>query len=160
MTQYIPDLLLWLFVINHGIAFGAGLYEQRIILPQWFNRSSESGIRVNAAAMRNTDTGRRFWAFVTTVPLTLLALANLPVAWRAREPRHEWWLGAVLITLAERIATFAYFIPTALRLMRAEALPSARVAAMASQWMALNHVRAVLGLMGWLAALRALSLPG
>ena len=35
MVQYIPDILLWLFVINLGIAFGAGLYEQRIILPQW-----------------------------------------------------------------------------------------------------------------------------
>ena len=80
MAQYIPDLLLWLFVINHGIAFGAGLYEQRVILPQWFSRSSESGICVNSAAMRSTDTGRRFWTFVTTVPLTLLTLANLVAA--------------------------------------------------------------------------------
>ena len=160
MTQYAPDILLWLFVINHGIAFGAGLYEQRIVLPQWFSRSSESGIRVHSAAMRSTDTGRRFWAFVTTVPLTLLTLVNLPVAWQSQGPRHEWWLGAVVITLVERIATFAYFIPTALRLMRADALPSAQVAAMASQWMALNHVRAALALIGWLAALKALSLPG
>jgi hypothetical protein len=160
MAQHIPDILLWLFVVNHGIAFGAGLYEQRIVLPQWFSRSSESGIRVNSAAMRSTDTGRRFWAFVTTVPLTLLTLANLVVAWQSQGPRHEWWLGAVAITLAERIATFAYFIPTALRLMRAEALPSANVEAIASQWMALNHVRAALALIGWLAALRALSLPG
>lgn len=160
MAQYIPDILLWLFVVNHGIAFGAGLYEQRIILPQWFSRSSESGIRVDSAAMRNTDAGLKFWAFVTTGPLTLLTLANLVVAWQSQGPRHEWWLGAAVITLIERIATFSYFIPTALRLMRAEALPPAKVEAMASQWMALNHVRAALALIGWLAALRALSLPG
>ena len=159
MAQYIPDILLWLFVINHGIAFGAGLYEQRIVLPQWFSRS-ESGIRVHSAAMRSTDTGRRFWAFVTTVPLTLLTLANLAVAWQSQGPRREWWLGAAVITLVERIATFSYFIPTALRLMRAESFPSAKVEAMAWQWMALNHVRAALALIGWLAALRALSLPG
>jgi hypothetical protein len=160
MAQYIPETFLWLFVINHGIAFGAGLYEQRIILPQWFNASSESGIRVDGAAMRSTDTGRRFWAFVTTVPLTLLTLANLVVAWQSQEPRHDWWLGAAVITLVERVATFSYFIPTALRLMRAEALPSAKVEALASQWMALNRVRAALALIGWLLALRALSLPG
>ncbi len=160
MAQYIPDILLWLFVINHGIAFGAGLYEQRIILPQWFSRSSESGIRVNSAAMRSTDTGRTFWAFVTTIPLTLLTLANLVAAWQSQGPRHGWWLGAVVVTLVERIATFSYFIPTAVRLMRAEALPSAKVEAMASRWMRLNHVRAALALTGWLAALRALSLPG
>lgn len=160
MTQYIPPILLWLFVINHGIAFGAGLYEQRIVLPQWFSRSSESGIRVNSAAMRSTDTGRRFRAFVTTGPLSPLTLANLVVAWQSQGPRHDWWFGAVVITLVERIATLSYFIPTALRLMRAEALPSPKVDAMASRWMALNHVRAGLALIAWLAALRALSLPG
>ena len=160
MAQYIPDILLWLFVINHGIAFGAGLYEQRVILPQWFSRSSESGIRVNSAAMRSTDTGRRFWAFVTTVPLTLLTLASLAVAWQSRAPRREWWLGAAAITLVERIVTFSYFIPTAIRLMRAEALPLAKVEAMASLWMELNRVRTALALIGWLAALRALSLAG
>ena len=160
MAQYIPDILLWLFVINLGIAFGAGLYEQRVILPQWFSHSSGGRIRVNSAAMRSTDVGRRFWAFVTTVPLTLLTLANLVVAWQSQGPRREWWLGAALITLAERIATFSYFIPTALRLMRADALPSAKVEAMASHWIAFNYVRAALALIGWLAALRALSLPG
>ena len=114
MSQYLPDVLLWLFVINLGIAFGAGLYEQRIILPQWFTRSSESGIRVNSAAMRSIDTGRRFWAFVTTGPLTLVTLANLAVAWQSQGPRHDWWLGAAAIPLVERIATFSYFIPTAI----------------------------------------------
>lgn len=160
MIQYIPDILLWLFVINLGIAFGAGLYEQRLIVPQWFSRSSESGIRVNSAAMRSTDAGRRFWAFVTTIPLTLLTLANLVVAWQSQSARHDWWLGAAVITLVERVATFSYFIPTAVRLMRADSLPSAQVGVMASRWMALNHVRAALALIGWLAALRALSLPG
>lgn len=159
MTLNVPDILLWLFVLNLGIAFGAGLYEQRIILPQWFSRSSGSGIRVNSAAMREIDTGRRFWALVTTIPLTLLTLANLVVAWQSRGPRHDWWLGAAAITLAERIATFSYFIPTAIRLMRADADDSAKVEGMAARWIALNHVRAALGLIGWLAALRALSLP-
>jgi|RhiMethySRZTD1v2_1073278.scaffolds.fasta_scaffold701152_1 hypothetical protein len=158
MAQYIPEILLWLFVINHGIAFGAGLYEQRIVLPQWFIRSSESGVRVNSAAMRSTDVGRQFWAFVSTGPLTLLTLANLVVAWQSHGPRHDWWLGAAVITLVERIATFAYFIPTALRLMRADALPAPEAAGLASRWIALNHARAALALIGWLAALRALSL--
>jgi hypothetical protein len=27
--------LLWLFVINLGIAFGAGLYEHRIVVSRW-----------------------------------------------------------------------------------------------------------------------------
>jgi len=76
----IADIVLWLFVMNLGITFGAGLYEIRIILPQWFSVSPESGFRVNSEAMRRTDARLRFWAYVTTVPLTLLTLASLVVA--------------------------------------------------------------------------------
>src|SRR5713226_8129221 len=96
---HFPEILLWLFVINHGIAFGAGLYEQRIILPLWFERSAVGSIHVNSEAMRSTNTGRRFWGFVTTVPLTLLTLVNFPLAWQSAGTRREWWLGAALLTL-------------------------------------------------------------
>src|SRR4029453_2068412 len=34
-------LLLSLFIINLGIALGAGVYESRIVVPQWLKRSSE-----------------------------------------------------------------------------------------------------------------------
>ena len=141
------------------IAVGAGLYETRMAVPQWFSRSSGSGIQVNSEAMRRTDAGRRFWVYVTTVPLTLLTLASLSVAWQSHNPRHEWWLVAAVVTLAERIATLSYFIPRGLKLMRADTLPRARVEAMASQWVALNRLRVALAVIGWLAALKALSLP-
>jgi len=150
MAQYVPEILLWLFVINLGIAFGAGLYEQRIVLPQWFNSSSEPGLRVDSAAMRSADTGRRFWAFVSTGPLTLLTAGESGSSLGISRSKHGWWLGAVVTTLVERIATFSYFIPTAIRLMRAEALPPPNVGAMASQWMAVNpSVQLLLCLGGW-----------
>jgi hypothetical protein len=150
MPLAIPDLLLWLFVINLGVAFGAGLYEHRIVVPQWFVRSP-TGIRVDREAMLAVDTGRQFWAFVTTIPLTLLTLANLVVAWQSQSPRREWWLAAVAMTLVERVATFCYFIPNAVRMMRGTAGAST-----AAQWTAFNGVRLFLGLVGWLSAMRAL----
>lgn len=55
MRQYAAETLLWLFVINLGIAFGAGLYEKRVSVPQWFPASSEAGRRVNSEAMRQAD---------------------------------------------------------------------------------------------------------
>lgn len=55
--------------------------------------------------------------------------------------------------------TFFYFIPTALKLMRADPLAEPIVSGMATQWMTLNHVRSTFCLLGWLAALKALSLP-
>jgi hypothetical protein len=151
----VRTLLLWLFVINLGIAFGAGLYEHRIVTPDWL---SHDGVRThwNAEAARGDDTGVRFWAFVTTGPLTLLTLASLVVALKTSGSERGWWLTAVLVVLADRVLTFGYFIPTMVGLMNAPDSPASASTAM--RWMTLNYLRHALVLVGWLAALKAFSL--
>jgi len=150
MRKYLPKVLLWLFVINLGIALGAGLFESRVVVPQWENIPPQTW----------TQTGVLFWVYVTTVPLTLLTLANLVAAWLDQGPRRYWWLGAVAIIVVERIATFSYFIPTMLWLMNVEDLLQSEVNAALSQWLLLDYGRHVLTLAGWLAALKAFSLRG
>jgi hypothetical protein len=154
----VSRILLWLFVVNLGIAFGAGVYESRVVVPQWLAGSPASGYRWDAEAARRADTGRRFWVYVTTVPLTLLTLANGVAAWGAGGPLRGWWLGAVAAALADRLFTFAYFIPTMVRLVREGALPQAEAVATALQWVSLNHLRHALVLAAWLASLKALTL--
>jgi Domain of unknown function (DUF1772) len=149
MRKYVTEVLLWMFVIDLGIAFGAGIYEGRIVVPQWENTPPQTW----------PNTGLKFWAYVTTVPLTLITLASLVAAWRDQGPRRYWWLGALAITVAERSSTFSYFIPTMIRLMGTENLPEAEVKAALSQWRRLNYGRHALTLGAWLAALKALSLP-
>jgi hypothetical protein len=138
-----------MFVIDLGIAFGAGIYEGRVVVPQWEDSPPQTW----------PNTGLKFWVYVTTVPLTLLALASLVAAWRDQGPRRYWWLGALAITVAERSSTFSYFIPTMIRLIGTEDLSEAEVKAALSQWRRLNYGRHVLTLGAWLAALKALSLP-
>ena len=112
MQGRLGTTLLWLFVINLGIAFGAGLYEHRIVVGRWLTSAGESGAHWRADAARLDDTGRRFWAFVTTVPLTLLTFASLLAAWPGHGGFRIWWLASALATLGDRVLTFAYFIPT------------------------------------------------
>ena len=150
MRKYLPRVLLWLFVINLGTAFGAGIYESRVVVPRWQNIPPQTW----------PNTGLEFWVYVTTVPLTLLTLANLVAAWLDRGPRRYWWLGAAAISVVERIWTFSYFIPTMFRLMSTADLPEAEVNATLSQWLLLDYGRHALTLAAWLAALKALSLPG
>src|ERR671919_986467 len=128
----VPKILLWLFVINLGIVFGAGLYEARIEFPQWLIYSEPDGYRWSAATARQANTGVRFWVYVTTIPLTLLTLANLVVAWRARLPARRPWLVAAAAALADRAITFGYFIPTMIELMAAS--DSAESVATAQTW--------------------------
>ena len=158
MRQYVPKVLLWLFVINLGISFGAGLYEARIEFPQWLVYSAESGYRWDAEAARRANTGLRFWVYVTTVPLTLLTLANLIAAWRAQGAIRSWWLGAAVAAVADRIFTFSYFVPTMIKLQGDANLAASEAVAAASRWGQLNHLRHVIVLVAWIAALKAFSL--
>ncbi len=86
MRNTIVHAVLWLFVINLGIAVGAGLYETRITVPQWLSFTPGSGFRWNPAAAREANVGLRFWVYVTTVPLSLVTLASLVGAWGSPEP--------------------------------------------------------------------------
>ena len=72
MRKYVTEVLLSMFVIDLGIAFGAGIYEDRVVVPQWEDTPPETW----------PNTGLRFWVYVTTVPLTLVTIANLVAAWR------------------------------------------------------------------------------
>ena len=71
---------------------------------------------------------------MTTVPLTLLAFANLIAAWLDKSVRRRWWLSAVFIVLVERLATFSYFIPVMINLARSD-LPDADIATRLSRWL-------------------------
>lgn len=146
--------LLWLFVLNLGIAFGAGLYEHRINIPRWLPESGSP--RWNAAAAQQDDVGRRFWVLVTTIPLTLLTIANLIAAWPMAGALRTWWLAAAATSLLERVFTFAYFVPTMIGLMSAGDSPATVIRA--RRWRNLNYLRHVISLAAWLAALRAFAL--
>lgn len=150
-------ILIWLFVINLGIAFGAGLYESRIVFDEWLVPSLDgAGYLWNAEAVKEANTGLRFWVFVTTVPLTLLTLANLIGTWGTSGAIRVWWLAAVLFAVADRIFTFVYFIPTMIGLMES-GIPQAEAVAAALQWKNLNYIRHTLVFAAWIASLKTLT---
>jgi Domain of unknown function (DUF1772) len=155
MPGAIATILLWLLIINLGISLGAGLYEGRIVVPDWIASSPDGRMHWNPEAARQDDTGLRFWAFVTTGPLTLITAANLFVAWRTSGALRTWWLTAAVAALCDRAFTFAYFIPTMVGLMGRT--DSAEAVAIATTWANLNYVRHAIVLVAWLAALKAFS---
>ncbi len=153
MSPSTSRLLLGLFIINLGVAPGAGLYEGRIVVPQWLVSSPGGEMHWNAEAAREANTGLRFWVFVTTGPLTLLTLANLYGAWRSAGPARPGWLASVASAIGDRAMTFGYFIPTMVGLLDAPDSPAA--VATAALWANLNFVRHAFVLAALLAALKA-----
>lgn len=150
-APHVATSILWLLVLDLGIALGAGLYESRVVLPTWL------------ALAPNTwpNSGLSFWAYVTTGPLTLLLAASGFVLWRADSfglaaKRRSWWLRSLCVVLLERAFTFGYFIPTMLGMMQGE-LAAAVLEATFGSWQLLNYGRHALTLCAWLCSLAALS---
>ena len=158
MSMRWASLLLKAFVVWVGVQLGAGIYEARIVIPQWSSVPPEA---VGSAIERSgfESGGLRFWAFVSP-PVALLAVANAIAAWRARGGARPWWLAAAITMVLESVATYGYFVPSAFRLFEAETLPPSEVRALVSQWVGLNPVRLVVGLAALISALQALSLLG
>jgi hypothetical protein len=152
------ELLLWFYVLNLGIACGAGLYESRIVVPQWLVGSDAAGYHWDRAAAVEANVGMRFWVFVSTAPLTLLTLASVVALWFVPPPLRHLWLVAVGVGLIERGLTFGYFIPTMIRLTTDTALTDAEAVAKALTWVRLGYVRHAANLVGLLAALKAFAL--
>ena len=149
-----PDIVLWLFVVALGAVMGAGLYEARVVIPLW-THTVTGAFQWNADLSRRTDAGR-FWALATW-PFMLLALASLYFAWHEPGTRREWWLAAATAIVLERIADLAYFVPT-MRKLQCVTPSNPHINTMVNRWTALNHVRTVVVLAAWLAALKALTL--
>ena len=142
------EIVLWLFVVNLGTAFGAGVYEARVVIPQWLDLPPKEW----------PNTGVLFWVYVTTVPLTVLTILNAVAAWLTQGPRRPWHLAVVTVVIAERLATFSYFIPTMVRLMGSEGMAEADVRTTLSQWLLMDQGRHLLTLVGWLLGLKSLSI--
>jgi hypothetical protein len=152
MHLRLARIILWLFVIDLGIAFGAGIYELKVEAPRWVRNTKVSGFDGREA--RAVNSGQKFWTWVTTIPLTVLTVASL-AAVRFGHIDHKtkrWWAIAAFAAVGERLIAFAYSIPTLMELM-AGADPNGR--ATAFKWAQLGWMRQILLLVAWLAALRA-----
>lgn len=146
--------LLWLYVLNLGIALGAGLYESRIVVPQWLQGSEATGYLWDRAAAVEANVGLRFWVYVSTGPLTLLTLASAVALFWVPQPVRTWWMVAVAFGLFERGMTFGYFIPTMIRLMSDGVFSEADAISKAVQWVRLGVLRHAANALGLLAALK------
>jgi hypothetical protein len=160
----IEQTLLWLFVILSGIGVGTGLYEMRVIVPLWASAPPESVWYWEA--LRNThpeyvpNAGLRLWIFLTPAHL-LLALATLVAAWKTKGGHRRWLLASTVTFICLHLTAFVWFVPTINELMKSRELGISpeQVASKAYLWATLSWFRVPLGLFGFIAGLRALTLP-
>lgn len=158
---------MWMYTLNLGIAFGAGYYENKVVVPLWIRfedsemEDKKYDVVVDAAEMRRIDTGRKFWAFVSTIPLTSLTITQLFVKrinGRYDTDALNWLQLSTAFSCIERLLTFTFFIPNAIKLMNAdESGVDDSHKQIALRWTRMNYLRLLLSGFAWITAMKALT---
>jgi hypothetical protein len=158
------QILLWLFVILSGVVVGAGLYEMRVTVPLWANSPPESAWYWEAVRNANPqyvpNSGARFWIFVTPTHL-LLSVATLIAGLTTRREHRRWLFASTAIFIILHISALVWFVPTidAIRASQSLGLSRGWVITRTHLWVSLSWVRASIVIAGFVAGLRALTIP-
>ncbi len=153
------NVLLWYAIFAWGVWLGGTLYQMLVVVPMWSVSPPES-LRV---FLQGTDYNRTIYHFfgppfiaARTLP-TIIALA---LAWHL--PRHRVALSvAVVCVAAIVIFTLVYIYPiNAVLFDRAGGDHSAtEITAMVRAWIWADRIRFGVGIVAFVAILRAFRLP-
>jgi hypothetical protein len=146
-----------MLVVFSGIAIGGGIYEVRVVYPNWMNRPTPETLIQRLKDSGQINGGRRFWPFVSPV-VTLLSLLNIWAAFAASGVTRQIWLAAAIVIAIRSAATYLYFVPTMiLKLYKPETLTQADLEETVRRWTSLSPLRVYLEFPAWMAALWVLS---
>jgi hypothetical protein len=159
----VEQILLWLFIVLAAIVIGGGLYEMRVVVPLWANSPPESVWYFTSQRVTNPqytpNSGLRFWIFVTPAHL-LVSVATLIASFKTRREHRRWLIMSTAIFIALHLAAILYFVPAIDTIFNSRNLnmSPAEVASKARWWVNLTWGRFVIGFVGFLCGLRAMTI--
>jgi hypothetical protein len=150
---------LWLSVITLSIWVGGTLYQMLVIIPMWSASPPES-VR---AFFLGTDYNRTIYHFFGPpfmVARSLPIVAAVLFGWHLAQQR-KWLLVTAVCYAFALIFTLAYIYPiNAVLFTQAGGNHSGQeIRAMAERWIWADRLRFAIGIVGFLAVLKAFRLP-
>ena len=159
IRNQILNVLLWYAIFAWGIWIGGTLYQMLVIVPMWSASPPES-LR---AFLQGTDYNRMIYHFFGPpfiAARTIPTISALALAWHLQEHRVALSV-AVVCVAAIAIFTLTYIYPiNAVLFEQAGGGHSAtEIAAMVRTWIWADRVRFGVGIVAFVAILRAFRLP-
>jgi len=157
----IQHSLLWIFVVLSALVIGGGLYEMRVIVPLWANSPPDSAWYWEAQRLANPqyapNSGLRFWIYLTPIHF-LVSIATLIAGWKTTGAHRRWLVLATVIFILMHMSAFVWFVPAVGQILNSKALGISpeQVVSKTHWWVTLSWGRFVIGLVGFVAGLRAL----
>jgi hypothetical protein len=155
--------LLWISVIAWGILLGGKLFDLRVLAGAWSASPPESLSLMPYGPNYPVDTGEYF--LPSSVALLVCSFGALIGGWRTPPSYRVWLVLPPLMMLATLIFTVLWFWPHNAALWAvAKGAPGAirdrgEVISMARQWVTYDWLRVAMGVVGFLSAIRAISVP-
>jgi hypothetical protein len=154
---------LWISVLAWGILVGGKLFDLRVLVGAWSAAPPESLGLLPYGPRFPVDTGDYF--FPSSVALLVCSFGGLIAGWNT-PPRFRLLLAVpALMLLVTLIFTILWFWPANRALWDvARGAPSAmrdrsEVIALVRQWVAYDWLRVVVGMVGFVCSVRAISVP-
>ena len=158
MRDRATQILLWLAVLGLSIWFGGTLYQMLVIVPMWSASPPES-VRAFFQGTRYNETIWNFFGPPFMVARLAPLLGALLVGWHL--PQHRKWLLVAAVCMAFGVVfTLAYVYPIndVLFAQAGGNHSPEEIRAMTRRWIMADRVRFGVGVIGFLALLRALSI--
>lgn len=153
------NVLLWYSIFAWGSWFGGTLYQMLVIVPIWSAAPPES-VREFFQGTSYTEHIFNFFGPPYMVARVLPVLIALALAWHL--PRLRRLLGlayACLVATVIFTLAFIYPINEVLFFQAGAGLPAAEVQRLASTWIWADRLRFGVGVIAFVALLRAFQLP-
>lgn len=162
MRQRLTRLFLWICVIAWGLLVGAKLFDLQVLVGAWSLAPPESLGLLPYGPQWPVDTGEFFMP--SSAALLACSLGALLAGWRTPSKYRVWLAISLAMIFGVLILTVTQFWPRNAALWayaqgKSNALGRAEVVQMVREWVRMDWIRVAVGLTGFLASIRALSVP-
>lgn len=156
-------MLLWISVLAWGILLGGKLFDLRVLAGAWSASPPGSLSLLPYGPNYPVDTGQYF--FPSSVALLVCSFGALITGWKTPPSYRVWLVLPAVMMLVTLIFTVLWFWPRNAALWAiAKGSPTAirdpaEVVRLARQWVTYDWLRVAMGAVGFVSAIRAISVP-
>ena len=158
MVSITDQILLCAFIFSVGVGIGGGLYETRVVYPNWAKDPTPDGLTEKLVSSGQAGAARRYWPLVSPASAAL-AVVNVFLAWHQVGMVRNWWLTSSIAIVLKSIGTYGYFVPTYIRqIAKPTDTDSATLRRIVRTWTGLSPLRIVAETFAWITGMWAILL--
>jgi hypothetical protein len=156
MTTTTEQILLCAFIFSVGMGIGGGVYETRVVYPNWITEPTPNGLGEKLISSGQAGAAQRYWPLISPTS-ALLAVLNVFFAWHQIGFVRTLWLTSSALIIFKSAGTYGYFVPTYIRrIAKPETMDIMALRRVVRTWTNLSPLRVLVEMFAWITGVWAL----